>query len=183
MVNDDACSNACKTAKCGDGVKQMGEECDDANMVNDDACSNMCKTAKCGDAIKQAGEDCDDGNMNNGDGCSATCKSEGSCLNNPKWMPVNCSTPKWVWSSNRNIATTLAAANANKVLWAGCTHAPAGNTCSLDGTGWVSTATVAMAGCNASWYHIGGEFSGNCGGHDGDVVRRLVLGKNDCYDY
>jgi cysteine-rich repeat protein len=32
------------TAKCGDGVVQMGvEECDDGNMNNADTCSNACK--------------------------------------------------------------------------------------------------------------------------------------------
>ncbi|MEZ4470080.1 MAG: hypothetical protein R3F60_04580 [bacterium] len=55
--------------------------------------------------------------------------------------------------------------------------------CSLDGTGWVSTEAVPMAGCDNSWYHLGGRFSGNCGGHDGDTVRRLVLDEDGCYDY
>jgi cysteine-rich repeat protein len=44
MTNTDMCLNTCKTAKCGDGVVQMGvEQCDDGNMVDNDACSNTCK--------------------------------------------------------------------------------------------------------------------------------------------
>jgi cysteine-rich repeat protein len=53
MVNTDACLNACKAAKCGDGIVQMGvEECDDGNMVNNDGCSNMCtKGPSCGTLV------------------------------------------------------------------------------------------------------------------------------------
>ena len=58
-----------------------------------------------------------------------------------------------------------------------------GHGCSLDGTGWVTVDTVVMEGCDARWYHIGGAYSGNCGGHDGDLVRRLVLGDDECYDF
>lgn len=80
-------------------------------------------------------------------------------------------------------ATTLQQANAQQVLWTGCSHSGVPNTCSLDGTGWVSTQVVAMIGCNESWYHLGGSYTGDCGGHDGDQVRRLALGPNDCYAY
>jgi hypothetical protein len=79
--------------------------------------------------------------------------------------------------------TSLQAANTNRVLAVGCAHSGTGNTCSLDGSGWVSTATFTMSGCNANWYHIGGGYSGNCGGHDGDIYRLLVLNEGDCYDY
>ncbi len=186
MVDTDMCLPTCVAAKCGDGKVQAGvEACDDGNMVDTDACLATCVAAKCGDGKVQAGvEECDDGSVNANDGCSAVCKKEAaSCLNNPKWTPVNCTTTKWVWSSDKVQAMTLAAANMKKVLWSGCTHAPAANTCSLDGKGWVSTQQYVMADCNATWYHIGGDFTGNCGGHDGDSVRRLALTQNDCYDY
>ena len=121
------------------------------------------------------------------DGCSAAGDvREGGCTGNPLWRPVQCRTASWVWSSDRRFLD-VASANANRMLWTGCTHAgDAANVeglCSLDGTGWVSTAVERMAGCDASWYHIGGSYTGNCGGHDGDTVRRLVLGEDDCYDY
>ena len=185
-VDDDACSNGCALPGCGDGIKQPAEACDDGNMVDTDACLGTCVAAKCGDGKIQAGvEDCDDGNVNPNDGCSAMCKKEvaAACLNNPKWTPVTCTTPKWMWSSDKGQAMTLADANSKKLLWSGCSHAPYADTCSLDGKGWVSTMEYVMAGCNATWYHIGGEYTGNCGGHDGDKVRRLALTQNDCYDY
>ncbi len=107
--------------------------------------------------------------------------AEGACADNPLWRPVECATGEWVWSSDRSIAQTLQAANDAHVLWS------YGNVsdglCSLDGTGWVSTQTFTMQGCDESWYHIGGRFTGNCGGHDGELVRRLALGPDDCYDY
>jgi cysteine-rich repeat protein len=75
MVDEDMCTNACKSPKCGDSIKQANEECDDGNMVDNDMCTNACKSPKCGDGIKQANEECDDGNMVNNDSCSNTCKS------------------------------------------------------------------------------------------------------------
>ncbi|MBK7826486.1 DUF4215 domain-containing protein [Nannocystis sp.] len=182
------CDKDCSAAKCGDGLVNMaaGEVCDDGNMVDTDACLGTCVAAKCGDGKVQAGvEDCDDGNVNPNDGCSARCarRVAAACLNNPKWTAVTCTTTKWMWSSDKAQAITLADANTKKLLWSGCSHAPYADTCSLDGKGWVSTMEYVMAGCNATWYHLGGEYTGNCGGHDGDKVRRLALTQNDCYDY
>jgi cysteine-rich repeat protein len=72
-VDANACTNACTTPECGDGVVQAGEECDDGNALNTDACSNACTTPECGDGIVQAGEECDDGNAVNADACSNAC--------------------------------------------------------------------------------------------------------------
>ena len=111
------------------------------------------------------------------------------CDQHPQWQPVSCTTPDWVWSSDRNNATTVPLANAQQVLWTGCTHAGgvqpdmSDGLCSLDGQGYISTQTFVMAGCDQTWYHLGGAFSGNCGGHDGDTVRYLVTGDFDCYNY
>ncbi len=111
-------------------------------------------------------------------------EARANCENNPLWQPVSCVTAAWVWSDSRD-TLDLAAANAAHTLFTGCNHAgdnPQGF-CSLDGTGWVSTEAFVMAECNQRWYHIGGRHTGNCGGHDGDTVRRLALGVDDCYDY
>jgi hypothetical protein len=108
---------------------------------------------------------------------------EGGCDGNPLWRPVECINPAWVWSSNRAFPD-LATANENRVLWSGCNHSTdREGLCSLDGTGWVSTETFVMAGCNASWWHIGGRHTGACGGHDGDTIRHLVLNDDECWDY
>ena len=76
MTDTDACTVACKVAKCGDGSVQDGvEACDDGNMTDTDACTNACKAAACGDGIVQAGvEECDDGNMTDTDSCTNVCK-------------------------------------------------------------------------------------------------------------
>ncbi|MFA6039205.1 MAG: DUF4215 domain-containing protein [Candidatus Peribacteraceae bacterium] len=73
-ANEDNCTNACKIARCGDGVVQTGkEQCDDGNVVNDDTCSNDCRLPSCGDGIKQDSESCDDGNDNDDDECTMGC--------------------------------------------------------------------------------------------------------------
>lgn len=43
-LNTDACTNACRTARCGDGFVWAGfEECDDGNTVDGDSCTNTCQ--------------------------------------------------------------------------------------------------------------------------------------------
>lgn len=67
---DVICSPA---AGCGNGVVDLGEQCDDGNSVNTDACTNACLNASCGDGITGPGEECDDGNGTNDDDCSNAC--------------------------------------------------------------------------------------------------------------
>jgi cysteine-rich repeat protein len=67
------------TAICGNGIVEIGEQCDDSNNTNGDGCSDSCKTetpAICGNGIVEIGEQCDDFNNANGDGCSNACKTE-----------------------------------------------------------------------------------------------------------
>ncbi|MCB9548300.1 MAG: hypothetical protein H6706_20990 [Myxococcales bacterium] len=108
------------------------------------------------------------------------------CANNPLWRPVACQTGEWVWSSDRAFQT-VAAAEAARELWSAEVNdqgAPGQDAlCSLTGQGFVAVQAGVMAGCNTDWFHIGGRFTGNCGGHDGEVVRRLVMNPQGCYDY
>ena len=71
--DSDACTNACKSAVCGDGIVGPGEACDDGNQIDDDACGNDCALASCGDGKLQPGEECDDGNQIDTDVCLSTC--------------------------------------------------------------------------------------------------------------
>ena len=95
QTDDDACSNACVAAVCGDGVVQAGagEACDDANLDDTDACVGACALASCGDGFIQAGvEACDDA-VNDGayDGCAQGCAALGpSCGDAVKNGPEGC---------------------------------------------------------------------------------------------
>ncbi len=84
----------CMEGKCGDGLIEAGEDCDDANHLPADGCSPDCKFETgiecagdqckpvCGDGVTMwmldpsIAEECDDGNLINGDGCSSECKIE-----------------------------------------------------------------------------------------------------------
>jgi cysteine-rich repeat protein len=72
---NDACTNDCLMARCGDGIVETGEEdCDDGNSIETDACRNNCTVASCGDGVTHAGvEMCDDGNNSNADPCLNNC--------------------------------------------------------------------------------------------------------------
>jgi cysteine-rich repeat protein len=70
-----------KTAVCGNGVVEPGEECDDGNTNDCDACSNRCTLVTgCGDGTRCGNEQCDDGNTTPCDGCSPTCTLESGLL-------------------------------------------------------------------------------------------------------
>jgi cysteine-rich repeat protein len=77
--NDDACSNDCRAAVCGDGIVNVGvEECDDGaenSDVRPDACRTDCKRAACGDGVVDSSEECDDGNPSNADACLTSCRA------------------------------------------------------------------------------------------------------------
>jgi cysteine-rich repeat protein len=49
-VNDDACSNVCRTPFCGDGIVQEGEDCDDAGVTTGelDTCPSDCSNGGSG---------------------------------------------------------------------------------------------------------------------------------------
>ena len=84
--------------KCGNGVRESPEVCDDGNRLATDGCNNSCQvesgwscdsnspsvcicssgtcTEVCGDGIKTEAESCDDGDSGAGDGCGTTCLVE-----------------------------------------------------------------------------------------------------------
>lgn len=60
-------------ARCGNGVKDVGEQCDDGNTLDSDGCTISCKLPRCGDGSLQRGEACDDGNKLDNDECTNKC--------------------------------------------------------------------------------------------------------------
>jgi cysteine-rich repeat protein len=72
---DVPCEGLTCAPECGDGVRQLPEECD-LGEENSDAgrCTLACLTNRCGDGKLRTGfEACDDGNLQSGDGCDANC--------------------------------------------------------------------------------------------------------------
>ena len=60
--------------RCGDGVTDPGEQCDDGNALDGDDCSIDCLEPRCGDGVVQADEACDDRNESDRDGCLSSCQ-------------------------------------------------------------------------------------------------------------
>ncbi len=61
-------------SRCGDGIVEPDEACDDGNTDDTDACLATCTLASCGDGVVQVGvEGCDDGNTDDTDACLAIC--------------------------------------------------------------------------------------------------------------
>ncbi|HWP65546.1 MAG TPA: proprotein convertase P-domain-containing protein [Candidatus Limnocylindria bacterium] len=61
-------------ARCGNGVVDPGEQCDDGNGGNGDGCDADCGPSVCGNGLVGIDEQCDDGNQIDDDGCSTTCR-------------------------------------------------------------------------------------------------------------
>ncbi len=57
--------SACQaTSRCGDGVTDSAEECDDGNTSDYDACTSLCRRNVCGDGFPNSGvEECDLGTI------------------------------------------------------------------------------------------------------------------------
>jgi uncharacterized protein (TIGR03382 family) len=71
---------------CGDGIVDMGEDCDDGNATNTDDCPTTCATPYCGDEFTWYGqEQCDDGNYLNIDACLNNC-TIASCGDGWLWL-------------------------------------------------------------------------------------------------
>lgn len=69
--------------RCGDGVLDPGEACDEGGANSDllpDACRSTCLLPACGDGVADAGEACDDGGPLGGDGCTPSCTLEDGLL-------------------------------------------------------------------------------------------------------
>jgi len=66
-------SSAPYIPRCGNAVKDPGEQCDDGNALDTDGCTISCKLPRCGDGTVQRNETCDDGNTVNDDACSNKC--------------------------------------------------------------------------------------------------------------
>lgn len=80
--------NRCARARCGDGVINGNEACDDGNEIDTDACTNDCREQTCGNGQIDPGEgscDCEDGSVNldgmasNGCECVVNDTSDTSC--------------------------------------------------------------------------------------------------------
>jgi Thrombospondin type 3 repeat len=65
---------------CGDGLVNLGEQCDDANIVDGDCCSSTCAFEPAGSACPAGGTPC---TIN-------TCDGAGTCVNTP---PSGCDSP------------------------------------------------------------------------------------------
>ena len=85
---DEAC------VRCGDGVLDPSETCDDGNRDDGDGCDRNCTPTACGNGVRtpRTGEQCDDGNTVDGDGCDGNCTPTG-CGNGVVTAGEECDPP------------------------------------------------------------------------------------------
>ncbi|MEZ4247647.1 MAG: kelch repeat-containing protein [Polyangiales bacterium] len=77
--DSETCGATCRIVRCGNGILDPGELCDDGNNRGADGCSPGCnsdETCGNGEIDVAVEEQCDDGNLRSGDGCSSRCAAE-----------------------------------------------------------------------------------------------------------
>lgn len=124
----------CAPARCGDGVLDPGEDCDDENTDDSDSCPSTCQFARCGDGFVQAGsdEECDDGNDDDGDACLSDCTAA-RCGDGAVWAGVeDCDDEN---TDNTDACTNgcKAATCGDGIVWEGVEDCDDGN--DVDGDG------------------------------------------------
>ncbi|HYP90526.1 MAG TPA: DUF4215 domain-containing protein, partial [Polyangiaceae bacterium] len=115
-LNCVATASACDN----DGVRELGEPCDDGNNNIGDGCNPYCErepdcsargtttgcVSACGDGMLLAGgsEQCDDGNTVSGDGCDSTCQTEPgwTCAVKSDTLPTSVDVPVAFRDFNRS---------------------------------------------------------------------------------
>jgi cysteine-rich repeat protein len=75
-LDQDGVGDLCDAQTCSDGVTQLAEQCDDADLQDGDGCDSNCRITACGNGIRTGPEQCDDGNALALDGCTAACEIE-----------------------------------------------------------------------------------------------------------
>ena len=138
-----AAQAVCITGKCGNGVVDPGEECDDGNIIDGDHCSSSCRAETCGNNVVDPGEQCDDGNLVDGDGCSSKCTIE-KCGNGIKDKGEAC-------DDGNNIDGDGCSANclSTEICGNGIVDKAVGEVCddgnTVDGDGCSSTCEIESA--------------------------------------
>jgi cysteine-rich repeat protein len=120
-------------AVCGNGIKEISEQCDDGNTVGCDGCSENCRIERCGDGIVQCGEQCDDGVSNGqpGDPCSASCTEVPPPNRIPGGRSSHDCLAEWSLATD-TLATSRSGLPANKQVCVdntACDFDPTPNTC------------------------------------------------------
>jgi cysteine-rich repeat protein len=94
-LNNLICNEDGQCISCGNGIRELGEQCDDGNRISGDGCSSLCLAedgyecqgvvgtqssciidifTTCGNGVVDGIEACDDGNDKNNDACTNGCK-------------------------------------------------------------------------------------------------------------
>ncbi len=151
--------------RCGDGVLDEGEQCDDGNRCGGDGCSAWCSLDTSsglspGNGIRERWEGCDDGNLVNGDGCSSTATPE-HCGNGTVEAGEEC--------DDGNDVDDDGCSNACRLPGPGEGGGPAGEECD-DGNDVLGDACAdhRLARCGDGYVFVGVEDCDDGNTDDGD---------------
>jgi cysteine-rich repeat protein len=138
---------------CGNGMLDIGEECDDANADFEDDCTIGCNDASCGDGYVWAGmESCDDGNADNTDDCVDSC-APAACGDGFVWDGMEDCDDGNADNTDDCIDTCLEPSCGDGHVWAGMEECDDGNMDEEDSC----LQTCEAAGCGDGMVQAGVE--------------------------
>jgi hypothetical protein len=103
------------------------------------------------------------------------------CCVFPRSQYKDCPDDIDLWSSNKEIATTLDGANDAHVLYIGDERSD--GACFQKYLGYWSYKEYTIENCEENWYQVGGRRTGPCKNMNGTKVRRYVVGAHNCFLY
>ena len=158
--------------RCGDGVQDEGEGCDDGNEVDEDACPSgalgTCEAARCGDGVVWAGKEACDG----AEGCTAACEWMAECGNGMVEAGEGCddgNTEDEDGCPSGAGGCVAAAGCGDGFVWAGMEVCDDGNVSDEDGCPSGEGGCVAVAGCGDGFVEAGVEGCDDGNGEETDA--------------